>query len=179
MSDIVTKASEFARTAHESIDQRRKYSHEPYIVHPTAVAAIVASVTDDEATIAAAWLHDVVEDTPITIEEVESEFGSDIARLVADLTDVSQRSDGNRKQRLAVDRQHTREADPRAKTVKLADVIHNLTDIVKQDTRFAVTYVQEKELLLKVLHEGDATLYKRAVVVIETSKKMLANADSR
>ena len=71
MSDVVIRAAEFARRAHASIDQRRKYTHAPYIVHPKAVADIVAGVTDDPAMIAAAWLHDVVEDTPITIAEVE------------------------------------------------------------------------------------------------------------
>ena len=63
MSDIISRAARFAKAAHESIDQRRKYSGEPYIVHPKAVAAIVATVTRDEHMISAAWLHDVVEDT--------------------------------------------------------------------------------------------------------------------
>ena len=66
--DVVSRAAAFAKAAHESIDQRRKYSNAPYIVHPEAVARTVSSVTDDVATIAAAWLHDVVEDTPVTIE---------------------------------------------------------------------------------------------------------------
>ena len=93
---------------------------------------------------------------------------------MADLTDVSQPTDGNRKQRKAMDRQHTAAADPRAKTVKLADVINNLSDIVRQDPGFAVKYLGEKELLLEVLSEGHPELLARAQQVIAESKQSLA-----
>ena len=173
MLDIIKKAAEYARVAHESIDQRRKYNNEPYIVHPQAVAATVAAVTDDPSTIAAAWLHDVVEDTPITLDQISEEFGAEIASLVDDLTNPSKREDGNRKRRKAIDRKHTAEADPRAKTVKLADLIDNLSDIVKSDPSFARVYLQEKELQLQVLSEGDSQLYKRAKAIIYDAKKEL------
>ena len=172
--DVVTKAAAFAKAAHESIDQRRKFTNEPYIVHPQAVAQTVETVTDDAATLAAAWLHDVVEDTAVSIQEIESEFGEDIAALVADLTDVSQPCDGNRKQRKAIDRHHTADSDPRAKTVKLADVINNLSDIVRQDPGFAVKYLEEKELLLQVLSEGHPELLARAQQVVAEAKQALA-----
>lgn len=177
IDDVVRKAAAFAKFAHESIDQRRRFTNEPYIVHPQAVAKTVAMVTDDAATLAAAWLHDVVEDSPVSISEIEVEFGPDIAGLVADLTDVSNPTDGNRKQRKAIDRQHTAEADPRAKTVKLADVINNVSDVVLQDPRFAVKYLEEKELLLGVLSEGDPELLSRAHQVIADAKKALAKLD--
>ena len=172
--ELVARAAERARLAHESIDQRRKYSNAPYIVHPRAVAATVRSVTDDPITIAAAWLHDVVEDTPVTIEEIENEFGPEVAKLVDDLTDVSRLSDGNRQLRTAIDREHTAAADPRAKTVKLADVIDNLSDIAELDPKYAALYVGEKELLLEVLREGDAELYRRAEQVIKEANRILA-----
>lgn len=173
MSDLVTRAAEFARRAHESIDQRRKYSGEPYIVHPQAVVELVASVTDDPAILAAAWLHDVVEDTPITLDEIEAEFGEDVARLVENLTDVSKREDGNRATRVAIDRNHTAQANPRAKTVKLADVIHNISDIVEADPGYAPKYIREKEALLEVLTEGDERLYKRALKAISDAWEQL------
>lgn len=178
MSDTVRSAAAFAKAAHESIDQRRKYTLAPYIVHPAAVAATVAVVTDDEAMIAAAWLHDVVEDTPITIEQVLAEFGSDIAALVSDLTDVAERTDGNRARRLAIDRAHSAEASARAKTVKLADLIDNLTDIVRADRGFARNYVEEKAHLLEVLTEGHADLYRRVETIIEESREQLAQTHS-
>ena len=170
MSDTIAKAAKFAQAAHESIDQRRKYSGKPYIVHPAAVANTVARVTSDESTIAAAWLHDVVEDTPVTIGQITEEFGSLIAQLVDDLTDISCPSDGNRKTRAAIDRQHTAEADPRAKTVKLADVIDNVSDIVACDPNYAPKYVREKERLLQVLQEGNSSLYQEAVAAINRAK---------
>jgi (p)ppGpp synthase/HD superfamily hydrolase len=178
MNDVIARAAEYARAAHASINQRRKYTKEPYIVHPEAVANIVAEVSDDAATIVAAWLHDVVEDTPITIEQIEAEFGADIAGLVADLTDVSNKSDGNRARRKAIDRDHTALADPRAKTVKLADVIHNLGDIVSLAPDFAPVYLEEKEHLLEVLTEGHPVLFQRARQIIDDSKNQIAGRGS-
>ena len=70
------RAREFATQAHRRIDQRRKYSKQAYEVHLKAVADLVASVTDDQEMIAAAWLHDTVEDTPATLGDIEREFGS-------------------------------------------------------------------------------------------------------
>jgi len=174
MSEVVAKAAEYARLAHESIDQRRKYTNEPYIVHPQAVAATVSSVTDDPATIAAAWLHDVVEDTPITLDQLTDEFGADIAGLVSDLTNASTQEHGNRQQRKAIDRQHTAQADPRAKTVKLADLIDNLSDIVAAAPGFARLYLGEKQLQLQVLTEGHPELYQRAQEIIEKGLQALA-----
>ena len=97
----------FAAGAHGAIGQRRKYTGEPYIQHPMAVADIVRHVTDDPGMIAAAYLHDVVEDTQVTIEDVRSHFGVWIAARVADLTDISRPEDGNREIRKAIDRNHS------------------------------------------------------------------------
>lgn len=165
---MIKRARQFAQQAHASIDHRRKYTREPYIVHPAAVAKLVASVTDDEAMICAAWLHDVVEDTPVSIVEIETEFGNDIASLVADLTDVSTAADGNRAARKLIDLKHTRAASPRAKTVKLADLIDNSSSIMLHDPGFARIYMAEKRRLLRVLREGDQLLYAKATEIIET-----------
>ena len=164
---MIKKARKFATQAHAAIDHRRKYTGEPYIVHPTEVARLVASVTDDEAMICAAWLHDVVEDTAVTIGEIETEFGADIASLVAELTDVSTPADGNREARKLIDLQHIRAASPRAKTVKLADLIDNTGSISRHDPEFARIYMAEKRRLLKVLGEGDPVLFARAECIIE------------
>ncbi|MFP6901093.1 MAG: HD domain-containing protein, partial [Opitutales bacterium] len=132
MSDLVNRAAEFARKAHDRAGTPRKFTGEPYIVHPEAVAKIVASVTTDESTIAAAWLHDVVEDVEgVTIEEIADEFGQEVATLVKDLTNPCEKSDGDREKAAEENRRHTAQADPRAKTVKLADLIDNLTGIAE------------------------------------------------
>ena len=161
-SDLVARAQRFATEAHERIDHRRKYSDEPYHVHLADVARIVASVTGDEEMIAAAWLHDVVEDTEATLEDLEEEFGAGVAALVESLTDISRPGDGNRAVRKAIDRRHSAAASPRAKTVKLADLIDNCQDITGNDPDFARVFLAEMAALLEVLEEGDHDLYRRA-----------------
>jgi (p)ppGpp synthase/HD superfamily hydrolase len=162
MTDLETRAKAFATQAHASIDQRRKYTNEPYINHPAAVVEIVRSVPHTPEMLAAAWLHDVVEDTPVTLDQVEAEFGPEVAALVECLTDVSKPQDGNRATRRAIDREHTAKASPAAKTIKLADLIDNTRNIVALDPGFARVYLPEKLQLLAVLEEGDPTLWAEA-----------------
>ncbi|MEH6626921.1 MAG: HD domain-containing protein [Motiliproteus sp.] len=163
MVELVEKAKAFAIAAHDAIEHRRKYVDAPYWVHPQAVAGLVASVSDDAEMIAAAWLHDTVEDTPVTLQQIEQNFGPRVASLVSDLTDVSRPSDGNRAARKSLDRAHTAKAHPDAKTVKLADLIHNTESIVQYAPGFARIYLHEKRLLLEVLQDGNDRLYQMAV----------------
>jgi hypothetical protein len=162
MDELVERAREFATKAHQRINHQRKYSKQPYHVHLEAVARRVANVTDDAEMIAAAWLHDTVEDTPATLEDIEEYFGAAVAELVEELTDVSKPSDGNRVQRKAIDRLHSSQASARSKTVKLADLIDNCKDITKHDERFARVYLVEMGALLEVLTEGDKALFNEA-----------------
>lgn len=83
--DLVSEAIAFAVKAHDGM--RRKTSKIPYIMHPLEAAVIVSSMTDDQNLIAAAVLHDVVEDTVITIEEIEEKFGERIKELVSSETE--------------------------------------------------------------------------------------------
>ena len=79
------KALKLSLTAHEG--QKRK-SGEPYVVHPLLVAAITAAFSSDETMVQAALLHDVVEDTTFSIDDLEYEFGLDIAHMVEGLTKI-------------------------------------------------------------------------------------------
>jgi HD domain len=162
MSELINIAISFATEAHQRIDHRRKYSNQPYSVHLERVAKIVASVTSDEDMIAAAWLHDVVEDTPATLDEIERQFGVSITSLVRELTDISKPSDGNRVLRKTLDREHLEQASARGQTVKLADLIDNCTDITKHDPTFGRVFLGEMAALLKVLTKGDEGLMRRA-----------------
>jgi hypothetical protein len=162
MSDLIKQARAFATQAHQRIGHRRKYTKQPYEVHLKAVAQTVSSVTDDAEMIAAAWLHDTVEDTSATHHDIEQTFGKQIARLVYELTDTSKPSDGNRAMRKALDRQHLAQASVRTKTIKLADIIDNSRDICTHDPEFSRVYLNEAALLLQVLDQGDASLLKRA-----------------
>ena len=162
---LIDHAYNFAKDAHG--DQLRKYTGEPYITHPLAVAHIVASVTTDCNMICAAILHDVIEDTPKTSQDlIEAGLGHPIVDLVMWLTDISQPHDGNRAFRKAKDRNHISKAPADAKTVKLADLIHNAVDITQHDPNFAKVFMSEKAALLNVLSEGDSTLYIRAETIV-------------
>lgn len=155
---IVERARIFATASHAAVAQLRKYTNEPYIVHPAEVVSIVRSVPHTDEMLAAAWLHDVVEDTGVTVEVIRSEFGETVAELVGWLTDVSRPEQGNRATRKAIDRAHSAMAPAEAQTVKLADLISNTRSIMAHDEKFAKTYLEEKRLLLEVMNKGDATL---------------------
>jgi hypothetical protein len=173
MSTLSERARDYAINAHARINQLRKYTFQPYDVHLKAVADLVAMVTDDHEVIAAAWLHDTVEDTPATFEDIEREFGHGVSRLVMDMTDISRPADGNRLIRKEIDRDHTALASPRAKTIKLADLIDNCQDICRHDPHFGTRFLREMVDLLTVLHEGDQRLYRKALRTVEQSAKKL------
>jgi (p)ppGpp synthase/HD superfamily hydrolase len=161
--DIVRKAQVYAMAAHASVKQVRKYTNEPYIVHPAEVASIVAGVEGSTPDmVAAAWLHDVVEDTGVTHTDIHMSFGPEIAALVSWLTDVSKPEDGNRATRKAIDREHTAAAPAAAQTIKLADLISNSKSIMAHDPDFAKTYLKEKRMLLEVMTKGDRSLHAEA-----------------
>jgi (p)ppGpp synthase/HD superfamily hydrolase len=155
----------FATRAHDG--QVRKYTGVPYIYHPIAVAEIVRGFPHTEEMIAAALLHDVVEDTPVTIEEIQKEFGDKVAELVGWLTDVSKPEDGNRKVRKQMDLEHIAKAPVDAKTVKLADLIDNTSSIVRHDPDFWRVYRKEKAAVLQVLKEGNSMLWQIANEQVE------------
>lgn len=173
MSNLTKKALIYATRAHASIDHRRKYTNEPYIVHPIEVADIVKSVGGTGEMIAAALLHDVVEDTPWTIEDIRVDFGDKVATLVAWVTDVSEPHDGNRDVRKSIDRLHTARASAAAQTIKLADLISNTKSIVAHDKGFAKLYIKEKVLLLDVLTRGHKGLHTRATKQVHDYKDAL------
>ena len=162
------RAIQFATEAHG--DQARKYCGSPYITHPIAVAKIVESVEHTEEMVVAAILHDVVEDTPVTIDEIETEFGPVVAELVHFLTDVSVLADGNRAHRKQLDCEHNAKGPAGAQTIKVADLIHNSSDIVVQDPKFWKTYKIEKLNTLNMLDKADPVLKERAMRQIMGSK---------
>jgi (p)ppGpp synthase/HD superfamily hydrolase len=163
---MVERARVFATAAHAAVGQVRKYTFEPYIVHPAEVAGIVATVPHTDVMLAAAWLHDTVEDTGVSIVDIQKEFGNEVASLVSWLTDVSEPEQGNRAVRKAIDREHTAMAPAAAQTVKLADLIANSGSILAHDPAFAKVYLEEKRMLLEVLTRGDATLMARARSIV-------------
>lgn len=168
------QARRYATQAHADAGQRRKYTDEPYIVHPAAVAELVRSVSDDEAMIAAAWLHDTVEDTSSTLQDIEEHFGARVAHLVDMLTDSAQPQAKNRTARKLAHFRHTAEASPEAQTIKLADIIDNTRAIVQFDPNFARVYLVEKQIQIQLLQQGDRRLWQQANHIIEQGIAQLA-----
>ena len=134
----------------------------PYYTHLENVADLVASVTSDEEVIAAALLHDVLEDTTTVHSELTEHFGLQVADLVNEVTDVSTKADGNRATRKGMDRDHLANASADGATIKLADLCDNSKDIMRHDPQFAKLYLTEKRALLEVLKVGNSTLWEMA-----------------
>jgi (p)ppGpp synthase/HD superfamily hydrolase len=164
----------FATCAHRC--QQRKYTGEPYVNHCESVARIVAAYTPDQEVIAAAVLHDTVEDTDVTLAEIEATFGPRVAKLVGEVTDVSRPEDGNRETRKRLDREHLAMSSPKGATIKLADLIDNTSSIVMHDKGFAKAYLREKESLLEVLKHGNVDLWQRAYATLQEAQRELIHA---
>src|ERR671933_103130 len=127
--DLLARAFRRAAQAHEG-QQRR--SGEPFVRHPWGVAKILAELRQDDATIAAALLHDVVEDTGVELEELRSEFGDDVVRLVDGVTKLTRIQFQSREQAEAENYRKMIMAiaeDERVILIKLADRLHNLREI--------------------------------------------------
>ena len=161
--NLVERARIFATAAHAAIGQKRKYTGEPYIVHPIEAMNIVKTVAHTEEMLATALLHDVLEDTKVSYGDLHDEFGLKLADMVLWMTDVSKPEDGNRETRKALDRQHIAAAPADIHTIKLADLIANTRSIVAFDPNFAKVYMREKQMLVDVLVRGDTSLREIAI----------------
>lgn len=165
---LMLHACSFATNAHAG--QVRKYTGEPYIAHPIRVARNVFLTGDwTSEQLAAALLHDVVEDTPVTLAQLELEFGPEIASLVEQVTDVSKPNDGNRAKRKELDLRHLMKATPAAKTIKLADILDNVSSVAQHDPEFAKVYLPEKSAQLCALHGGNQQLWDQVNQVLRAN----------
>src|SRR5438067_13682683 len=127
--DLITRAFRFAAHAHDG-QQRR--SGEDFVLHPWGAAKICAQLRLDDETIAAALLHDVVEDTATDIDDVRDEFGDDVAKLVEGVTKLTRVTFQSREQAEAENYRKMILAmaqDPRVILIKLADRLHNMRTI--------------------------------------------------
>lgn len=180
--EVLEGIRQFADKVHGT--QQRKYSGQAYIVHPVAVMRICKEYTDDIAVLAAALLHDVLEDTDVMAGQLKTYLHSvlDVPeadhtfRLVQDLTDEFTKEKYpklNRKERKRREAERLGKADPMAQTVKYADLIDNCLDIMKHDKDFGKVFLKESGMLLEQMTSGDQRLYERAKKTVEDVKKML------
>lgn len=121
---MLGKAMQFAITKHEG--QVRKFSGKPYVSHPIKVAHLVSTFSKNKNLVAAAYLHDTVEDTNTTLKEIEETFNSKIADLVKELTSMPDGIKEFGKQEYLAKKMTSMSAD--ALTIKLCDRLDNLSD---------------------------------------------------
>lgn len=149
---IAYEAMVFAREMHKS--QKRKYTGNPYIEHLAEVAGIAACFTNASPLVvcAVAWLHDCVEDQGVSLETLNSKFGSEISNSVMLLSDMEI---GNRAERKSAARQRLATAPGWVQTIKVADLISNTKSIYEHDRKFSILFNKEKNMLLDVLSKAD------------------------
>ncbi|RME15461.1 MAG: bifunctional (p)ppGpp synthetase/guanosine-3',5'-bis(diphosphate) 3'-pyrophosphohydrolase, partial [Alphaproteobacteria bacterium] len=172
--DLVDRARAFACRAHRG-QTRKGAGRAPYIVHLEEVARLVAEFGGDEVAIAAAWLHDTVEDCPeVTPEVIAARFGTEVAAVVAELTDDKSLPRAERKR---LQRVHAPRRSARAALVKAADKISNVRAIatsppVGWDTARRADYVDWASAVvaaLPPLPEGVRAAFDDAVRMARAS----------
>jgi len=164
ISPLEREALKLSFIAHDG--ETRRYENTPYIDHPRRVASIVRSVRHDNAMLAAAWGHDLLENTSITAQELECLLGSDAANLIEELTDPPELRLLRRSIRHSYIKARLAGISKRAKTVKLADIIDNTRLLKRQDPKFAEVYFREKREILEILTDGDLSLWRVAFGIV-------------
>ncbi|UNC16165.1 HD domain-containing protein (plasmid) [Acidiphilium multivorum] len=164
---LVEAARRFGAAAHGAIAQMRRYVAEPYFAHPVRVAGTIAALGYGDHVVAAALLHDVVEDTPVTITDLELRFGGRVAGLVHWVTNVATSRDGDRAARASINLRHIAAGPSEAQTIKAADILDNTPSIISHDPSFAAVYVPEKIATLRAMTQADRRIVARAMAACE------------
>lgn len=165
-------------------EQRRKYTDEPYIVHPIAVAEMAKDLHPLAWEIALG--HDVDEDTPYTCDDIHnfllstelySSFEADFVRRgVIGLTDiftVEAFPDFNREERKYREALRLGKTDALIQSIKYCDLIHNSDSIIKHDEDFGRIYLKEKKELLGEMRNGNFDLYMKAILILDEGMKKI------
>jgi (p)ppGpp synthase/HD superfamily hydrolase len=144
--------------------QKRMFSGEPYIVHPLAVADLVEASGANEAVIAAAMLHDVIEDCGVSPAELAEMFSPEVAGLVVEVTNKfsSSQSSLPKAERKALERARLAKVSPNAMSIKVADIIDNCSTLEERSPEFAKVYMPEKAAQLAVLGNASPILLEMA-----------------
>jgi (p)ppGpp synthase/HD superfamily hydrolase len=180
--EILKFVKHFADQAHGT--QVRKYTGDRYIVHPVRVMEMVREVSDNIYIHAAALLHDVLEDTAVTENDMRSELGKvfneketgQILRLVIELTDVYLKETypkKNRRSRKEMEAERLSRVSADAQTIKYADILDNVKDIFTQDTNFAHVYIREAKKMLLLMKDGNSVLREKAIDLVDSCLEKL------
>lgn len=186
METVLKKIAVFADNAHG--DQKRKYAAERYIEHPLRVMKICKDYGYPIPVLAAAILHDVLEDTDTTPKQIK-EFlltvmnerdASYTLDLVIQLTDIYTKHDYprlNRRGRKTREATRMENTSAEAQTVKYADIIDNAREIVEHDPDFAPVFLRECSTLIKKMNKGNKELRDQAIQLVEDEMERLRTHD--
>ena len=153
-TDLLDRAIIFAVKAHHNSERRGKGF--PYIVHPMEAVEIVATITSDQELLAAAALHDTVEDTDVTLEDIRHKFGDRVASIVEAESDkniegVSETDTWMERKQAAIDR--LRQAPLDAKIVAMGDKLSNMRAIYRD-------YMTKGDSLWQIFHVSDKSVHE-------------------
>ncbi len=175
MEEKLEQIKVFADRAHG--DQQRKYTPERYIAHPVRVMETCRQYIATLPVLAAALLHDVLEDTGVQPPELHDFLlqvlkpgdAAQALKLVTELTDVYTKAEYprlNRRRRKIKETARLSNVSAAAQTIKYADIMDNTKAIARQDPGFAPVYLQEARALLDVMRDGDPKLHERAMEIV-------------
>jgi (p)ppGpp synthase/HD superfamily hydrolase len=183
MDTLLKQVKEFADRAHG--EQQRRYTKERYIVHPVRVMELCSEYTEDKSILSAALLHDVLEDTPVTKEELQQFLNglmneheaNKTMRLVVELTDVYTKTNypqWNRDTRKAKEASRIEKTCGTSQTIKYADIIDNCLEMATHsEDEFALKFLKECRAVLKHIPKGNKQLYRRAVITVDSCLQQL------
>lgn len=178
LDELVLKAAGMALVVHHG--QTRRNNKHPYVTHPNRVAREVSRMDGvTPQVVAAAFLHDVVEDTNITLEQVTETFGLDVAELVESLTNIShneEHKDKPRKERKRLDREFLRHAPRWAKVIKLVDRLDNLKEMSEDSEDFIKLYCDESRLLADAIGSAHIPIADLIRNQCDSLEKLCANS---
>lgn len=170
---LLLEADATAAEAHARAGQ--VYAGQPYIVHPRAVAKRLAEYLDDVEILAAALLHDTLEDTDLDKSHLVAQFGHRVAQMVDDVTSKAPR-DLSRRERVQREAARLATVAPDSKSLKCADVIENLAGVRQLNLRFATVYVPEKRIISTNLVGAHPELYRDLLAALELAEGYLVAA---
>jgi (p)ppGpp synthase/HD superfamily hydrolase len=166
---ILIKAQEFATQKH--LGQKRKFNGSDYITHPASVAELVSHFGGNTEMIAAAWLHDVVEDTNTSIDEIKKEFGSKIANFVNELTNPTEVEKNGNKSKYIADKMP--QMSDESLTIKLCDRLNNVSDFKNADKKWANKYANKTRFIINSLKDSGRSLNINQQKIVSEIEKLI------
>ena len=175
MDKVLEQIRDFADQAHG--DQERKFETGPYIIHPVRVMEMVKNYSNDISLLAAALLHDVLEDTSTDIEEITEFLNTVMSPAVAnittkyvhELTDIYTKDNypaWNRKKRKGKEAERLSKISPEAQTIKYADILDNAESMQNAEESFRKKFLIECSNYLEAMKKGHPDLRKKAIETV-------------